>query len=154
MPRMSARAAVIFLAALVLLWVALPRLQPAADDAGAVREIEAQLAQAAAQGNAQALDRIVASDFFAVDADGNPETRTTILDRLRTNPWHIQSLQQQALQIHLYGETAVVTGVDRVQARDSNGRDRSGAYRFLHVFQKRSGRWWLIAGQGGRLPSP
>jgi ketosteroid isomerase-like protein len=154
MPRMSARAALIFLAALVLLWVALPRLHPAADDAGTVREMEAQLAQAAAKGNAKALDGIVANDFFAVDADGKPQTRSTVLDQLRTNPWHIQSFQQQDLEIHLYGQTAVATGVDRVQGRDAAGRDRSGVYRFLHVFQKRNGRWWLIAGQGARLPGP
>jgi ketosteroid isomerase-like protein len=154
MPRMSARAAVIFLAALVLLWVALPRLQPAADDAGAVREMESRLTRAAAQGNAKAVDGMVASDFFAIDSDGNPETRDTILNRLRTNPWRVKSLQQQNVQIHLYGETAVATGVDQVEARDVAGRDRSGVYRFLHVFQKRNGRWWLIAGQGARLPSP
>ncbi|MDE3135951.1 MAG: nuclear transport factor 2 family protein [Acidobacteriota bacterium] len=151
---MSPRAAVIFLAALVLLWVALPRLQPASDDAGTVREMESRLAQAAAKGNAKALDGIVANDFFAVDADGNPETRSTVLDQLRTNPWNVQAFQQQDLEIHLYGQTAVSTGVDRVQARDASGRDRSGVYRFLHVFQKRNGRWWLIAGQGARLPGP
>lgn len=154
MPRMSGRAAVIFLAALALLWVALPRLRPATDDAGAVTELEGRLVQAATQGNAQALAGIVANDFFAVDADGNRETRATVLDRLRKNPWHVESFQQQGLEIHLYGETAVVTGVDRLQARDATGRDRSGAYRFLHVFQKRGGRWWLIAGQGARLPQP
>jgi ketosteroid isomerase-like protein len=154
MPRMSTRAAVIFLAALVLLWVALPRLHPAADDAGTVAEMEAQLAQAVARGSAQALNGIVAEDFFAVDAEGHPETRSTVLDQFRTNPWHVQSFQQLDLQIHLYGQTAVATGVDRVQARDAGGRDRSGVYRFLHVFQKRDGRWWLIAGQGARLPGP
>ena len=139
---------------LVLLWVALPRLRPATDDAGAVRETETRLVQAALKGDAQALGGIVANDFFAIDANGNRETRTTILDRLRTNPWHVASFQQQDLEIHLYGETAVVTGVDRVQARDAAGRDRSGAYRFLHVFQKRNGHWWLIAGQGAHLPAP
>lgn len=154
MPRMSARAAVFFLTGLVLLWVALPRLRPATDDAGAVRESEAKLVQAAFKGDGRALGEIVAENFFAVDADGNRETRATILNRFRTNPWHVTSFQQQNLEIHLYGETAVVTGVDRVQARDAGGQDRSGAYRFLHVFQKRNGRWWLIAGQGTHLPAP
>jgi len=154
MPRMSARAAVVFLVGLVLLWVALPRLRPATDDAGAVQQTETRLVQAALKGDSQAVGGIVANDFFAIDADGNRETRTTILDRFRNSPWKIASFQQQDLEIHLYGQTAVVTGVDRVQARDANGRDRSGAYRFLHVFQKRGGQWWLIAGQGAHLPAP
>ena len=110
-----------------------------------VSAAQSAVTQAAAQGNAKALDGMVASDFFAIDSDGNPETRDTILNRLRTNPWRVKSLQQQNVQIHLYGETAVATGVDQVEARDAAGRDRSGVYRFLHVFQKRNGRWWLIA---------
>jgi ketosteroid isomerase-like protein len=154
MPRMSARAAVIFLTGLVLLWVALPRLRPATDDTGAVRESETRLVEAALKGDGQSLGEIVADDFFAIDADGRRETRTTVLERLRDNPWRVASFHQRDLEIHLYGETAVVTGVDLVEARDAGGRDRSGAYRFLHVFQKRDGRWWLIAGQGAHLPAP
>jgi len=154
MPRMSARAAVIFLMGLVLLWVTLPRLRPATDDTGAVREAETRLVHAALKGDGQSLGQIVADDFFAIDADGKRETRATLLERLRSNPWRVASFHQQDLEIHLYGETAVVTGVDQVQARDAGGRDRSGAYRFLHVFQKRDGRWLLIAGQGAHLPAP
>jgi ketosteroid isomerase-like protein len=151
---MSARAAMVFLAALVLLWVALPRLRPATDDAGAVQAIETRLAQATARGDAKAVGRIIAGDFFSVDANGNRETRASILDRLRANPWHVQLFQQEDLEIHLFGETAIATGIDRVQARDAGGRDYNGAYRFLHVFQKRNGRWRLIAGQGVRLAAP
>lgn len=154
MPRMSARAAVIFLAALVLLWVTLPRLRPATDEASTVRDVESRLARATARDNAKILGSIVAGDFFAVDADGHRETRATILDRARRDPWRVKSFRQENLEIHFYGKTAVATGVDRIEALDAAGRDRSGSYRFLHVFQRRDGRWWLIAGQGVGLSVP
>lgn len=154
MPRMSARAAVIFLAALVLLWVTLPRLRPATGNVGGVQAVETRLARAEARGDTKALSGIIAGDFFSVDANGNRETRTTILDRIRANRWHVQLFQQEDLEIHLYGQTAIATGFDRVQARDAGGRSYSGTYRFLHVFQERKGRWWLIAGEGMPLAAP
>jgi ketosteroid isomerase-like protein len=154
MPRMSARATAVFLAGIFALWIALPRLRPATDDATAVREAEARLSLASAKGDVPALGKIVANDFFAVDVNGKRETRQSLLDRYRTSPWKVLSFRQESLEVHLYGETAVVTGVDRVQARNASGKEHAGAYRFLHVFQKRHDRWWLISGQLAAVPTP
>lgn len=154
MPRMSARATAVFLACIFVLLVALPRLRPATDDATAVRQAEARLSVASAKGNVPELGRMVANDFFAVDASGKRETRQTLLDKYRASPWKVQTFQQEGLEVHLYGETAVVTGTDRVQARDASGAVHDGAYRFLHVFQRRHGRWLLIAGQLAQVKTP
>lgn len=154
MPRMSARATAVFLAGIFVLLVALPRLRTATDDATAVREAEAQLSIASAKGNVQALGRVVANDFFAVDASGKRQTRQSLLDLYRNGSWKVLSFRQDGLEVHLYGETAVVTGTDRIRARDAGGTVRDGAYRFLHVFQKRQGRWLLIAGQLTPITAP
>lgn len=154
MPRMSARATAFFFAVLALLWVLLPRLRPATDDTVAVRDAENALAQASASGNFQALNQLIGSDFSTVDAEGNRETRSELLARLRTSPWKIESLRQGNLEIHFYGGMAVVVGVDRIRARNVAGQDRAEASRFVHVFQKRNGRWLLATGMGpdDRLP--
>jgi ketosteroid isomerase-like protein len=154
MPRMSARATVVFLAVLALLWVLLPRLRPASDDISAVRATEARLIQASAQGDIPALDAMIASDFSTVDGGGNRENRTEFLGNLGTDPWKIESLRQENLQIRFYGDMAIVTGANDVQERNAAGRSRSEAYSFLHVFQKRDGRWMLIAGMGSPFANP
>jgi ketosteroid isomerase-like protein len=151
---MSARATVVFLAVIFVLWITLPRLRPATDEVVAVRDAEARLSRASALGDTQALSQIVAKDFFAVDASGKPETRQTLLNLYRTSPWKVVSFRQESVQVHLYGETAVVTGVDRVQTRDRAGHERFDNYRFLHVFQKSHGRWQLISGQLAPLAAP
>jgi len=148
MPRMSARATAVFLAGLALLWVLLPRLRPATDDTLAVRDAEAKLARASASGNIQVLDQLIGSDFSTVGADGNRETRSELLDHLRTSPWKIESLRQGNLEIRFYGDMAVVVGADRVQARNAAGQDRDQSYRFVHVFQKHHSQWLLVTGMG------
>lgn len=154
MPRMSARATAVFLAALALLWVLLPRLRPATDELSAVREAENLFDRASARGDSQALGQMVGSDFSTVDADGKREDRSKFLDHVRTSPWKVESLRQENLDIHFYGDMAIVTGAERIHARDAAGKDRSGDYRFLHVFQKRNGQWLLIAALGSHLAVP
>lgn len=154
MPRMSARASAVFLACIALLWVILPRLRPATDQASAVRETEMKLDQASAQGDIRALDGMMGSDFSTVGLEGDRETRSEFLDRLRESPWKIESLRQTGLQIRFYGDLAVVTGSDQIRGRNSTGEVRDTPYRFLHVFQKRDGHWLLIAGLGSHPGLP
>jgi ketosteroid isomerase-like protein len=154
MPRMSARAIAVFLALIAVLWVVMPRLRPATDEAEAVRETETKLDQASAQGDIQALDGMIGPDFSSVNGNGNREDRSEFLDRLRTNPWRIESLHPTGIEIRIYGDVAVVTGADEVRSRDSAGLQSDTAYRFLHVFQKRDGHWLLIAGLGSNPGLP
>lgn len=154
MPRMSLRATAVFLAVLALLWVLLPRLRPATDDLSAIRDAEARLARASASGNVRVLDRLIGTNFSTLDSDGRRETRSELLEQLRTSPWKIQSLRQGNLEIHFYSGMAVVVGIDRIRARDAAGRDRQETYRFVHVFQKRHGRWLLVTGLGSDAAVP
>ena len=149
---MSGRAAVIFVAGALLVWLVMPRAIPVSADAEAVRQAEKQLTQASAQGNVHALGQMLASDFIATDAKGNRENRTQVLDGFRATPWRVKSLRQENVQIRFYGPTAVVTGVDRVTAHNAAGLDRNVSYPFVHVFRKRGGQWVLIAGRGSLLP--
>lgn len=150
---MSARATAVFLAGIFVLWFSLPRLRPATDESVAVRETEVRLAHASAKGNVRQLNQIVAQDFREVNAAGNRETRQTLLDRYRASHWHVESFTEQGLKVRLYGKTAVVTGIDRVKARDASGASHDNSYRFRHVFRKRQGRWWLVAAQLAPVPT-
>lgn len=148
MPRMSARATAVFLACIALLWVVLPRLRPATNEASEVRQAETKLDQASAQRRIRVLQNMIGSDFSTVDSAGNQVTRAQFLNRLRSSPWKVEALHLKGLEIRFYSDVAVVTGSDQVQARDKKGDQRSTAYRFLHVFQKRNGHWFLIAALG------
>ena len=141
-----------FIAGALLLWLVMPRALPVSDDTQAVRQAEQQFTQASAQGDVHALSLILASDFIATDAKGKRENRTQVLDGFRSTPWRVESLRQENVQIRFYGPTAVVTGTDLVTARNAAGLDRNVSYPFVHVFRKRGGQWYLIAGRGSLLP--
>lgn len=151
---MSARAIVVFLAGIILLYVLLPRLRPAPDDRVAVREAEARINEAWARGEIGILNDTIGTDFSAVDAGGNRESRSDFLGHLRASPWKIESLRQKNLEIRFYGRMAVVSGADQVRERNAAGKDRSATYGFLHVFQKRNGRWLLISSLGSHPAVP
>ncbi len=141
-----------FVACALLLWLVMPRALPVSEDTQAVREAEQQLAQASAQGNVHALGLILSSDFIATDAKGNRENRAQVLDGFRATPWRVESLRQENVRIRLYGPTAIVTGTDLVTAHNAAGLDRDVSHPFVHVFRKRGGQWFLIAGRGSLLP--
>jgi ketosteroid isomerase-like protein len=130
-----------------------PPPAPADDRAAAgraVRQIEDELTQAAVAGDTAALDHILAPDFFGVDADGIAETKSAVIERYRARAVQVEDLRQSGVVVRVYGDTAIVAGLNTVKARSADGRDLSGGYRFLHVYQKQHGRWQLIAGQGSR----
>lgn len=154
MPRMSARATAVFLGGLTLLWLLLPRLRPATDDVSGVRQAERRFDRAMATDDIPVLEKMLGGGFSTMNANGNRLTRPEFLDRLRTSPWKIESLRQKNVEIHFYGDMAVVSGADRIWARNQSGQDRRGDYPFLHVFEKRGGHWLLIAGLGSRLAVP
>lgn len=118
-----------------------------ANEEQVVSQLKRELAKAYVQGDAKTLERILADEL----------TDTT--DGLVFNKqYHLKSLSRRngltvelpSMSVHVYGETAVVTGVEML----FQGANRDGAlyYRFTDTFLKRKGGWQLIATQRQSLP--
>ena len=55
--------------------------------------------------------------------------------------------------MNLFGETAVLTGVQHAEARPPEGEPEKSAVAFTDVFVRREGRWLMVLAYGVELPS-
>ena len=54
------------------------------------------------------------------------------------------------MKVHVYGDTAVVTGVNTTNWT-ADGKQVVGPIRFTDVFVKREGRWQVVASHGSKV---
>lgn len=74
------------------------------------------------------------------------QTREEVLAELRGGESTILNLLPEDLRVHVYGDTAVLTGHLTALVRQS-GRVTTRFYQFTDVFLRRDGRWYLVSTQ-------
>ena len=93
------------------------------------------------------LQKLFADEYLSTDQDGATFTNAQDLANVSAPGTSMTSFALTDLKVHVYGDTAVVTGLNTVKAM-FKGKDTSGAYRFTDVFVRRDGRWQVVATQG------
>ena len=101
-------------------------------------------ADAELQGDADALDALLADDFVAVGPRGFVLNRQQWLDRYRSGDLRNEAFSWQDVAVRDYGEAAIAVGV-QAQRTFYQGHDASGRFRLTLVAVRRGDRW-LIAG--------
>jgi ketosteroid isomerase-like protein len=106
--------------------------------------LENRWAAALSEGDAKALNSILSQEFVDTDEDGNQTTRRGVLAALKSGSMKMSSMRFSEVQVHAYGDTAVVTGLVT----------QSGAYRgqtvvpriaFTDTFVRQNGQWRAVA---------
>ncbi|HEX8146779.1 MAG TPA: nuclear transport factor 2 family protein [Pyrinomonadaceae bacterium] len=103
--------------------------------------------------DARALERLLTADFV-YRTPGAELGRADFLKGIAAVPGRITSVEGEGLRVSVYGETAVLTGVQRARVRADDDSEREGASAFTDVFVKQKGRWRLALAYGVELPSP
>jgi ketosteroid isomerase-like protein len=103
--------------------------------------------------DARALERLLTADFV-YRTPGAEVSRADFLKGIATVPGRITSVEGEGLRVSVYGETAVLTGVQRARVRADDGPEQEGLNAFTDVFVKRNGRWRLALAYGVELPTP
>ncbi|WP_394837949.1 nuclear transport factor 2 family protein [Pendulispora rubella] len=89
------------------------------------------------------LEAILAPDFV-ICVPGMPNmTRAEFIEWLRASKGTIVSMEGEAFDVHVFGDTGVVTGIRRAHMRTEAG-DVIDADGFTEVFVRRDGRWQLV----------
>ena len=110
--------------------------------AAAVLRAERETMEAIGRKDAAALRRILDEGFIFRAPGGAEMSREEFLKNVTVIPAEILSVRGEGVRADLFGETAVVTGVQRARVRvDGKEFDSVGA--FTDVFVKRRGRWRL-----------
>ncbi|MDQ3745212.1 MAG: nuclear transport factor 2 family protein [Acidobacteriota bacterium] len=111
-----------------------------------LRQLDREWNEAYSNGDVEALERILADDWTAIDGAGLVISKRQLLERVgsSTQPfdWH----EFDEFRLRLFGDSAVVTG--RLSAR---GRTSSGEFsfrqRYTRVYVKREEVWQAVAAQ-------
>lgn len=123
------------------------------DDQGVLAYMEREWNDAMLKRDAGWIERNYASDASDISSrDASIKTKAQALEEARTDKTNLQSLELSDLNVRVEGNTAIVTGVNRIVGRDEQGKSIDRRVRFTDVFIKRDGRWQVWATQGTVIP--
>ena len=114
-----------------------------------VRAVVDEINQANRTGGAEgaaALEKYLADGLVRVPVNGALLTKDDILNGYRTGIIKFESVDISDIKVQMYGNTAVVTGVDK-RSGMMLGADVSGMARWTRVFVKHGGAWKMVAYQ-------
>ena len=108
-----------------------------------IRQLDHERIQAQINADAAALERIYAADFIGVGPSGAVRTKPQVISDFTSGELKFQSITTDEVQVRIYGNTAVETGISTM-----NGQDKGKAVprnnRFTRVWVKQQGRWQLV----------
>jgi ketosteroid isomerase-like protein len=94
--------------------------------------------------DAAVVDSIIADSFVGTDERGERTNKQGDLAILKSGDLKIQSFKLSALQVHAYGDAAVVTGAADVRGT-FKGQSLAQTIAFTDVFVRQSGHWRAVA---------
>lgn len=98
----------------------------------------------------KALDLLYATEYLATDATGKTWNKIEGIKADTSSKVQEGSINLSDLKVHIYSQTAVVTGRNVVKYK-YEGKATVDDVRFTDVFVKRDGRWQCVATQGTRI---
>jgi ketosteroid isomerase-like protein len=116
-----------------------------------VLRLERETMDAIRAKDAKALERVLAPDFV-YRAPGAELSRAEFLQNIASLPGRILSVEGAELRVNVYGDTAVLTGVQRSRVKTDDGAEHPSAVAFTDVFVRQRGRWRLSLAYGVELP--
>ena len=108
--------------------------------------LEQEWTNAYVHGDGAALERIEAADYVYTDPKGQVSGKAQDIADVKSGAYKLQSFTPENMKVHLFGDTAVVTG-HGLQKGTYKGKDTSGTYAYTDTFIKRGGRWQAVASQ-------
>ncbi len=105
--------------------------------------MEQQWRQAQLAGDVAAMDRLLADDYVGISINGEVNTKTQQLDRLRTRSLVVTKIDFSDRKVKLVGPVAIVTSLTDVEGTN-NGTPLTGQYRYTRVYQRLASGAWKI----------
>ena len=109
-----------------------------------IRKLDAERIQAQIHADAAALNRLYAEDFIGVGPSGTVRTKPQVMADFTSGTLKFQSITTDEIQVRVYGNTAVETGLSTLKGEDK-GKTVPQDTRFTRVWVKQHGRWQLVA---------
>lgn len=124
-----------------------------ADGSEQILQIGLEIMAAIKNKDAATLDPLFADDFIYRTHFGAEAGKAEFLQSIASMPLEILSVSGEELKANVYGETAILTGVQHAKARPLEGEAEESVVAFTDVFVRREGRWLMVLAYGVELPS-
>ncbi|HEX9422798.1 MAG TPA: nuclear transport factor 2 family protein [Pyrinomonadaceae bacterium] len=124
-----------------------------AEAAQAILQMERDIMAAIKNKDAATLEPMLADDFVYRTHFGAESDKGEFLKAIASFPVEIIALRGEELKVNVYGETAVLTGLQLAEARPPEGKAEESAVAFTDVFVRRGERWLMVLAYGVELPS-
>ena len=124
-----------------------------AEAAQAILQIERDIMAAIKNKDAATLEPLLADDFIYRTHFGAEAPKAEFLKSIASFPVEILAIRGEELKVNVYGDTAVLTGVQIAEARAPEGTAEESAVAFTDVFVRLEGRWLMVLAYGVELPS-
>jgi ketosteroid isomerase-like protein len=115
-----------------------------------INDSESALGEAMIHKDLATLDRLVGDDWTIQSDSGTMGTKAGFLDDVRSGALVIKSFRLHDVHVRVFGDVAFVQGFDD-EVSSYKGKDNSGTYNWLDVWQRRDGRWVSVATQLTRV---
>ncbi len=112
-------------------------------------KLEDQWTTALVRRDTRTFDRLLAPNFVYTE-DASVMSRSEVI-RSVTGPDRVEWARNEGMRVHDFGDVHVITGVLHLRGRGKQGAfDRR--YQFTDTWQRRNGRWQIIAAQDYLIP--
>jgi hypothetical protein len=111
---------------------------------------EADLGQAMIHRDIATLTNLVGDDWTIQSDSGTMGTKAGFINDVKSGTLVVSSFKLHDLHVRVLGNVAFVQGFDDEKS-SYNGKDNSGTYNWLDVWENRGGRWVSVATQLTRV---
>ena len=118
-----------------------------------ILKIERDIMAAIKGKDSATLESLVADDFIYRTHFGAEANKSEFLKSIASFPLEILAIRGEELKVNVYGETAILTGVQHADVRTPEGNAEESAVAFTDVFARREGQWRMVLAYGVELPS-
>jgi ketosteroid isomerase-like protein len=120
----------------------------------AIRDAQ-QLFWEALRGKDRALfERVLAEDFVSRSPGQPDQARTEFIRVLTTFPAVVLSVGSDNLQVHVFGEVGVVSGVQVARLRLPDGNEVTDTIALTNIFRCAADQWQMVLSHAVSLPGP
>ena len=114
--------------------------------------LEEEIFTAVKNRDTDALEGVLTDDFV-YRSPGQQVARDDFLKLCAAFPYEIISIQGEELGVNVYGDIAVVTGLQIAKTAGGEGEEETSAVAFTDVFLKQKGKWMLSLAHAVDLPA-
>jgi ketosteroid isomerase-like protein len=117
-----------------------------------ILHLESQIFAAVKNQDTTALSLILTDDFVYRSPGSREVGKDEFLNIINSFPVKILSLWGEELKVNVYGDTAVLTGLQLSKTQSRPDQEEISAVMFTDVFLKRGDRWLLALAHATDLP--